>query len=385
MAKYYLDHHATTALADNVREKMYPFYAEEFANPHALYYQQSRKAFSACEESRQIVANTLHCKAREIYFTSGATEANNIAILGVYRALCNTGKKPHVMVSNIEHKAILAPVEYLKKQGCTVTLLPCDHHGLLNIDFLTQQLQSAKKNNETPFVSVMIANNEIGTIQDIDKIALLVKEYDGYIHSDIAQYFTRYLLDLKKTPLDYVSISGHKIHGPMGIGALYVRKKAPIEPLFFGGNQESGLRPGTLPVALIVGLGAAIEHMTENRYHYQSYISSMRDCLYDTLIKRYPDIIINGVWNNRQQYRLYHNLHISLLGADPQIFRNKLQYTALSFGSACSAGDNYFSHVLRAINIDATILATHIRIGLGYMNNIDDIDNIADDIINACQ
>lgn len=381
MQEIYVDHHATTPLSPLVLEAMMPFMQQQFGNPHALYYQQSRDAQIAAEQARAGIAQYINAKSSEIIFTSGATESNNIVIFGVIKAIEAQGKTPHIITSNIEHSAILAPAQYLNKKY-PVDIIPCDQYGRCDLDILEQRLKYARQQNHTALVSIMSANNEIGTFQRLENIAFLVKQYDGLLHSDATQSIGRQIIDMKKTPLDYLSFNAHKIYGPKGIGALFIRKKpkAPIAPLFYGGNQESGLRAGTLPVPLVVGFATAMRLIYDDMPNEKHRLSAMRDKLALLLQQQCPNMRINGVWQTRADERLAHNLHISLMGASAHEFRQYLKGVALSYGSACQAGDNKPSYILQAIGIDAKIQATHLRIGLGRDNHDDEMAVIAERI-----
>lgn len=378
MQEIYVDHHATTPLSPLVLEAMMPFMQQQFGNPHALYYQQSRDAQIAIEQARADISKHINAKTSEIIFTSGATESNNMVILGVTKAIEEQGKIPHIITSAIEHSAVLAPARYLNQQY-PVDFIPCDGYGRCDLDILEQKLKYAQQQNHIPLVSIMSANNEIGTFQPLENIALLVKQYHGLLHSDATQSIGRQIIDVKKIPLDYLSFNAHKIYGPKGIGALFIRKKpkAPIVPLFYGGNQESGLRAGTLPVPLVVGFAEAMRLIYDDMADEQQRLSNMRDELALLLQQQCPNMRINGVWQTRANERLAHNLHISLDGVSPNEFRQYLHNVALSYGSACQAGDSKPSYILQATGIDAKIQATHLRIGLGKDNHHDDMRIIA--------
>ncbi len=369
----YLDNHATTPVDPRVLAAMRPWWEENFANPHSVEHVLGRAAEEAVEVARSHVAALIGAEAREIVFTSGATEANNIAIKGAARfAASRGGERRRVVTLATEHKCALECVRDLAAEGFEPVVLPVGADGLLDLDALREALAAAP----TLLVSVMAVNNEIGVVQDLAAIGALVKAAGALFHTDAAQRVGRIPLDVEEIGADLLSISGHKIYGPKGIGALYVRRRPRVRlaPLFSGGGQERGLRSGTLPAPLVVGLGeaarvAGIEAMLDN-----GRIAGQRDRFLDALRAEVPEIRLNG----HPEHRVAGNLNITFPGGvDAQALMAAAPDVCVSTGSACSSAAVEPSYVLRAIGIPEAEARATLRIGIGRFTSPADADRAA--------
>ena len=341
MQGVYLDHGATTPLDEEVLEAMLPYLKEIHGNPSSVHSFGS-KARKGLNEAREKVAAALNASPEEIFFTSGATEANNIAIQGVARALSSRGR--HIITSSIEHHAVLDTVHYLGQVGFDVTFLPVDRYGIVDLDALVDSITE-----DTILVTVMTANNEIGTIQPIEKIAEICRERGIYFHTDAVQAIGHLPINLKEQPIDMLSLSAHKFYGPKGVGALYCRKGTKIGQLCFGGAQERKLRPGTENLPGIVGLGRAIELATSDIENKSKNLAALRDRLIRGLLE-IEDVRLNG----HPQKRLPGNVNVSVLYVEGEslLLDLNLKGVAASSGSACTSGSLEPSHVLTAIGLD---------------------------------
>lgn len=364
----YLDYHATTPMDPKVKESMLACCTDTFGNPSSATHSFGWKASMLVETARKQIADKIGASTGEITWTSGATEANNMVILGrFFHALKSGVKNPHIIVSNIEHKAVLQAAQSTEDFGGEVTVLEVDQFGKIN----PEQVRKAIKTN-TVLVSVMWANNEIGTLQDVVAIGRICHEHHVPFHTDAVQAFGRYPLNLREMPIDFLSASGHKIYGPKGVGILYARKKwrTEIRPLFFGGEQEKGLRPGTLNVAGIVGMAEAtvlmFNHMDEEGHR----LKNLRDHLQHNLQKAFPQILING----HPKDRLDHNLSMSFPYLSPDSLTMPLREFAISAGSACSSGSGGISYVLKAIGRTEKDAQVTLRVSLGRQTNKHDLD-----------
>ena len=355
----YLDYHATTPMDPRVREHLLNCCSETYGNPSSASHAYGWKASMLVENARKHIAERIGTSPSEITWTSGATEANNMVVLGRFFHCLKQGmKNPHIVVSSIEHKAVLQAAEAAKDFGAEVTELPVDQHGKID----PEQVRKAIKPN-TILVSIMWANNEIGTLQDVVSIGRICHEHHVPFHTDAVQAFGRYPLNLREMPIDFLSASAHKIYGPKGIGLLYARKKwrTEIRPLFYGGEQEKGLRPGTLNVPGIVGMSEATVLMFDSMNTEGPRLKAMRDHLEQSLLKAFPKILVNG----HPKDRLDHNLSLSFPHLSPDSLTLPLRDFALSSGSACSSGNNAISYVLRAIGRTEKECQTTLRISLG--------------------
>ena len=354
----YLDHHATTPLDPRVQAAMRPWWEENFANPGSVEHAMGRAAADAVELAREQIAELIGADAKEIVLTSGATEANNIAIKGAARFAGAEGPR-RVITLATEHKCVLETVRDLAAEGFEPVVLPVGADGLLDLDLLREALRTP-----TLLVSVMAVNNEIGVIQDLAAIGALVKEAGAALHVDAAQAAGRIALDVAEIRADLVSLSGHKMYGPKGVGALYVRRRPRmrVSPLFSGGGQERGLRSGTLAAPLVVGLGEAARIAAAEGLLDSGRIAGQREVLWQALSARVPGIRVNG----HGQRRVAGNLNITFPGGvDAQALMAAAPGLCVSTGSACSSAEVEPSYVLRAIGLDDTAARATLRLGLG--------------------
>jgi cysteine desulfurase len=357
----YLDYHATTPVDPRVLEAMLPFFTETFGNPASSSHQWGWKAQEAVESARREVAALIGASAREIVFTSGATESNNFAIRGV----ADTAARRHVVVSAIEHKSVLEASGRLGGAGWRVSVVPVGRDGRLDLDALNAAVTA-----ETALVSVMAANNEIGVIQPVAEIAAIAHARGALVHSDAAQAAGKIPIDVGAMGVDLLSLTGHKMYGPKGCGALFVRKRTELAPLIIGGGQERGLRSGTLNVPGIVGLGRACAIGKAEMAGESARLARLRDRLLEGLSSQLDGVTVNG----SLAHRLPHNLHVSFAGVDGESLLIGISDIAVSSGSACSSASEAPSHVLRAIFGDETVPAAAIRFGLGRFTSDADID-----------
>lgn len=362
----YLDYMASTPLDSQVFTVMQPYYVDPLwcANPASTHHALGQAALKAVDEARQQIADAIGAEPHELIFTSGATESNNLAILGASRFYERQGR--HLITLATEHKAVLNVFETLEKQGFKVTYLKPKANGLVDLDDLEAAFQ-----DDTILVSIMHVNNEIGVIQDIAGIASRVKAKGALFHVDAAQSFGPLGVNLKQVPVDLMSFSGHKIYGPKGIGALYIRKRPRVNlcPLFFGGSQEQGLRPGTLATPLIVGLAKAMVLANELRDSEQQRLRGYRDTLFYAIDK------IKGItWNGDLNTRIPANLNFSIDGVDGSDLIPDLYPLILSSQSACSVALGSSSHVLKALGVPDYLARASIRLSIGRMTKSSEIE-----------
>jgi cysteine desulfurase len=345
----YLDHQATTPLDPRVFEAMRPWLdGRRFGNPHSANHRAGWQAAEAIERARAEVAALIGALPGEILFTSGATEANNLALFGASR----DGRA--VVVSAIEHPSVLDCLPALERRGRRVRMVPVDRDGLLRLDELGHP-------PEGDLVSVMAANNEVGTVQPLDAITASCRARGALLHTDAVQLLSTAPLDVRVLGIDLLSLSGHKLYGPMGIGALFVRDGLDLEPQLFGGGQQAGRRPGTLPVALCVGLGEACRIAREEREQDARRLHALRERLLGGLKARVPDVR----WNGSREHGLAGCLNVTFPGIDAEDLLLDLPDLALSSGSACSTGRGGPSHVLLAMGRTPEEAHASIRFGLG--------------------
>jgi len=374
MHAIYFDYNATTPCDQKVVDKMLPFYNQIFGNPANTFHYQGRRAQSAIENAREQVASSIYADPGEIFFTSGATESNNLAIFGTAR-LANENKHKKIVTCSIEHKAVLVPCEILSEQGFDIEILPVDKLGRVNVEDATSAI-----NNQTFLVSIQIANNEIGTIQSVADISNIAHAHGALMHTDAAQAVGKIPVNVNELDIDLLSFSGHKIYGPKGIGVLYIRNGRgviPIEPLQFGGGQEGRIRPGTLNVPGIVGLGEACRIINEELPDERLRITTLRDQLEKNLLDHIPELNINGDRNNR----LPNTSSLIFPGIEADVFLINLSEVMLSTGSACSSGAIEPSHVLQAIGLNREDAYSTIRASLGRCTTVDEINRASDYII----
>ena len=366
----YLDYAATTPIDKEVLKAMMPYFKKDFGNPSSLH-RFGQIARVAIDEARRKVAKFLNCQEDEVVFTGSATEANNLAIFGVVRALKKKGIKPHIITSKIEHHAVLHPFEELEKEGIEVSFLAPNKEGIIEV----KEIQNAIKEN-TVFVSVMYANNEIGTIQPIKEIGQFLakinkeRKHKIYFHTDAVQAVNYLDCDVQKLKVDLLTLSAHKIYGPKGVGALFIKKGTPIKPIIYGGGHEFGLRSGTENVAGIVGLGKAIELVEKHKDDIER-IKKLRDKIIEK-VSKIPNTRLNG----SKEKRLPNNANISISGAEGESLVIALDQhgIAVSTGSACSSKDLKPSHVLLAIGLSPKEAHGSLRITLGRFTTEEEVD-----------
>lgn len=370
----YLDYQASTPCDSRVVEAMLPYFGAHFGNPHSIDNRHGREAEAAVERARGQVADLIGAEAREIVFTSGATEANNLAVKGASRFLKD--RRPHVISCLTEHKCVLESVHRLEKEGLRVTWLPVGGDGLIDLDQLAAALDE-----ETALVSIMAVNNEIGVIQPIAEIGALCRENGALFHTDAAQAAGKIPLDVEAMKIDLLSISGHKMYGPMGIGALYVRRRPRVrlEPLFDGGGQERGVRSGTLPGPLCVGLGAACAIASNEMAAEAGRLAVLRDRLLGALQTHLTDVHLNGATGQH----IPGNLNLGFAGVEAKDLIQALPGLSVSTGSACTSASVEPSYVLRALGLSDAAARTSIRFGLGRPTTESEIDAAAEMIVAA--
>jgi cysteine desulfurase len=362
----YFDHNATTPLHPAVWEAMYPFLTEAFGNPSSLHADGLR-ARDAVEEARERVARLLGASADEIVFTSGGTEADNLAILG--SVLARRLQGGHIVTSQIEHPAVLGSCHALETQGCRVTRLPVGSAGTIDPDDLAAALS-----DDTLLVTLMHANNEIGTIQPVRACAALARARGILVHTDAVQSVGKVATPVDELGVDLLSLSGHKIHGPKGVGALYVRRGTGLDPLVTGGPQERGLRGGTEPVAAIVGLGVAAQLAAASLSAEMSRVAALRDHLEQGVLASIPEVLVNG----RPAPRLPTTTNLSFKGVDGQslVVALDLKGVATSTGSACSSGSLEPSPVLVAMGLPSEWVRGAVRFSLGAGNTLQEVETV---------
>lgn len=366
----YLDNNSTTRVDPAVVEQMLPFLTETYGNASSVTHLYGQVAAKAVSTAREQVANLLNCETKAIIFTSGATESNNIAIQGVMRA---SKKGKHLVTNAAEHKAVLDPANRLAREGFEVTVLPVDRFGSVSVDDVVHAIR-----DDTALVSIMHANNEVGTVNPIKAIAKQCKKAGVLFHTDASQTAGKIPIDLSDGLVDLLSLSAHKYYGPKGIGVLYVRPGSPriqIEPLVEGGGHERRIRSGTLPVHQIVGLGAASLLATKNLQIEAALLSTLRERLKLRLMEQIEDVILNG----HETQRLPGNLHISIPGVNSDALMMSLRdHVAMSSGSACTTLSPEPSHVLVAMGVPISLIASSLRFGIGRFNTSEEIDTVSD-------
>ncbi len=358
----YLDNAATTKIDEKVLKAMEPYLTEKYGNASSLHT-IGLEAKRALEQSRDTVAKSIKAKPDEIIFTSGGTESNNLALKGVI--FSNPGKK-HIITTSIEHSSILETCKWLEKQGIKITYLPVDSEGFVNLEKLNNSITK-----QTALVSIIHANNEIGTIQNIKEIGKICKEKNVLFHIDACQSFTKVPIDVKKQNIDLISLNSHKIHGPKGVGALYIRRGIRITPLLHGGGHEKGVRSGTENIAGIVGFAEAIKLAKPK---YNNYMRKLRDKLIEEILK-IPKTNLNGPTGKN---RLCNNINICFNNIDGEAIGGYLNAYNIysSTGSACSSHRLEPSHVLRAIGLSTKQANSSIRLSLSRFNTKKEIDYV---------
>lgn len=359
---YYFDNSATTKLDPKVLKSMMPFLKENYGNPSSIY-SLGRKSKDAIENAREQVAKSLGCKRKDIFFTSSGSESDNWAIKGV--ALANKEKGKHIITTNIEHHAVLHTCEYLEKQGFEVTYLPVKENGIVDINKVKKAIKK-----DTILISVMYANNEIGTIQPIEEIGRIAKEKGIYFHTDAVQAVGNLEIDLEDLDVDLLTLSGHKLNGPKGVGVLYIRDGVKIDNLIHGGGQEKGKRASTENVANIVGLGTAIELATDNIK--KKHLIKLREKCIEGIMDKIPDTILNG----DKEKRLPGNVNVCfryIEGESILLMLDQLGICASS-GSACTSGSLEPSHVLLAIGLKHEVAHGSLRLSFSKDNTEKEVE-----------
>jgi len=373
----YLDCHATTPVDKRVLAAMLPYFTENFGNPASINHLFGWEAEAAVKQARETLAEAIHGTPEEIIFTSGATEANNLAIKGVAETYFAKGQ--HIVTVATEHSAVLDPCEYLKTLGFTITILPVQTDGLIDLIQLEKALRP-----DTILVSVMAANNEIGVLQPLAEIGEICRDQQIIFHTDAAQAIGKIPLDVQQMKIDLMSLTAHKIYGPKGIGALYVRRRNPrvqLAPQQHGGGHERGMRAGTLYTPQVVGFGKAVEIALAEQETENQRITELRHRLWMQL-STLTGVIMNG----HPSQRLGGNLNISVEGVDGAALLLGLQSTmAVSSGSACSSTSTAPSHVLTALGHSKQLAYASIRFGIGRFNTPDEIDQVAQQVIATIQ
>jgi len=369
----YLDHQATTPVDERVLDAMLPYFRDEFGNAASVSHAFGWRARAAVDDARERLAASVGARPEEIVFTSGATESNNLALLGGARA--RRAHRDRVITLATEHHAVLDPVAALGRDGWKASVLPVEPDGLLDLARLDEALDEG-----TSIVSVMAANNEIGVLQSLAEIGARCRAHGAWFHSDAAQAVGKVPIHVEEQSIDLLSSSGHKVYGPKGVGALYVRGRRPrvrLEPLFYGGGHERGLRPGTLPVALIVGLARAVDLCVEEREREARRLSGLRDRLLGLLRAGLDGLVLNG----HAERRLPGNLNVSFEGVDGDRLLLALPDIAVSSGSACTSADPRPSHVLAALQRPPALARASLRFGLGRGTTEEEIDRAAERVI----
>ncbi len=375
----YLDYQATTPVDPRVLEAMLPYFTQQFGNAGSISHELGRAARDAVQLARATIASSLSAQPNEIVFTSGATESNNLALRGVMERTRRRGK--HIVSVATEHKAILDPLAHLARRDCEVTLLPVDATGLLNLEQLISALR-----DDTCLVSVMLANNEIGTIQPLAEVGRICRERGMVFHTDATQAVGKLPIDVESLYVDLLSFSAHKFFGPKGVGGLYIRRSAPpvrLESQIDGGGQEGGLRSGTLNVPGIVGMAKALQIAVAEMAEETTRLANLRDTLFSRLQDKIPELQINGPPLDQRELRLSHNLNCTFPGVQGETLMLSMPELALSSGSACTSANPEPSHVLQAIGRTPDQTRSSLRFGLGRFTTESEIEKAAEIVVAA--
>jgi len=369
----YMDNHATTRVDPRVLEAILPYFTEKYGNAASRNHEFGWKAEEAVENARGQIARLVHASPKEIIFTSGATESDNLALKGAVEAYCTKGN--HVITQVTEHKAVLDVCKHLEKSGCEVTYLPVSKDGLINLNDLRRAITP-----KTILISIMHANNEIGVVQPIEEIGRIAKEKGVLFFVDAAQSVGKIPVDVEKFGIDLLAVSAHKIYGPKGVGALYVRRKNPrveLSPMIDGGGHERGLRSGTLNVPGIVGLGKACEICEKELTVEGERLRALRDKLKDAILSQLDDTFVNG----SMTHRLPNNLNLSFAGVEGDALLMGINDVAVSSGSACTSATLEPSYVLRALGVPEDLAHSSIRFGLGRFNTNEEVDYVTGRVV----
>ena len=366
----YFDNAASTAVHPEVVKEMLPYFDIQYGNPSSIH-QFGRKAKNAIEKARKQVAALIDAEPNEIIFTSGGTESNNSIFYGCIKFQGNKFELNHIITSLIEHDAVLEPVKEFEENGVQVTYLPVDEHGLVNPDDITKSI-----NKQTTIVSIMFANNEVGTIQPIKEISKICNKYQIPLHTDAVQAVGKVPINVKELGVDALSISSHKINGPKGVGALFIKKGFTVAANIVGGGQENGMRSGTENVASIVGFGKACEiaknQLSDNISHFQT----LHSLILSRIVKEIPYVKSNG----HPEKRIFNNVHLTFMGVNGEDLIIKLDEhgIAASTGSACSVHTQKASHVLKAMGFNHEQITGSLRMSFGYMNTLDEVNQVVE-------
>ena len=366
--KIYLDHNATTPVYPEVLEAMLPFYKEGFGNASSIH-SFGREAKVALEESREKISKLLNADPLEIYFTSGGTESDNLAVKGI--AWANRKKGNHIITSKIEHHAILESCKYLEREGFEVTYLPVDKYGLVAPDELKKNIKK-----ETILVSIMHANNEVGTIEPIPELSKIARENGVYFHTDAVQSTGKIKIDVNSLGVDLLSLSAHKFYGPKGVGAIYIKRGVRLTPLAHGGHHEKARRAGTENVPGIVGLAKALEIANRDMEKEDKRLKNLSERFFEKITEQIPDVYLNG----HPELRIPNTLNLSFKGVEGEsiILSLDLKGIAVASGSACTSGTLEPSHVLSAMGVPPDLAQSSLRFSFGRSNTIDDIDYVVE-------
>lgn len=368
----YLDYQSTTPCDPRVVDAMLPYFTEKFGNPHSRNHHYGWEAEGAVEEARAQVAHLIGANPKEVIFTSGATESNNLALKGAISFYGS--EKKHIITTTIEHKCILDTCRHLEEEGYEVTYLPVQPNGLVDLDLLEQAIRP-----DTLMVSIIAVHNEIGVIQPLKKIGEITRRKGIFFHTDAAQATGKIEINVEEMNIDLLSISGHKIYGPKGIGALYVRRKPRVRlnAMINGGGQERGMRSGTLPTPLCVGLGAACAIAENEMGAEKARLQELFDYFVDKIFSALPDVYLNG----ERHQRYPGNINISFAYVEGEGLMMGLKDLAISSGSACTSASLEPSYVLRALGVGEELAHTSLRIGFGRFTTKEDVTYAADRII----
>jgi cysteine desulfurase len=377
----YLDYNASTPVDERVLSTMLPYFSEVYGNPSNGYHWQGRKAARAIESARGAIASLIGAQASEIIFTSGATESNNLAILGFARA--SKGIERHnrtrIVISSVEHKAVIQPAKTLSAEGFEVVFLPVDNRGIVKVEEAEKLID-----DRTLMVSIQAANNETGVIHPIPELIDIAHQHGAIFHCDAAQAVGRIPVDVKAWDVDLLSLSGHKFYGPKGIGALYLKGgqfRSTFEPLCFGGNQEKGTRPGTENVPAIVGLGEASRLAQELLEEERQSIQQLRDMMEERLLEQLPSASVNGAGAKR----LPNTINITIPKVPADVLLLNLPEVMMGTGSACSSGTPSPSHVLLSMGLNSELASATVRISLGRFTSEEEIERAINLIILAVE
>ena len=385
----YLDNHATTRVDPRVLAAMLPYFSEQYGNAGSTSHRFGEAAHRAVLDAVQGIAKCLAAKPEEILFTSGATESNNLAIRGIAERKRRRGN--HIVSVTTEHHAVLEPLRLLEQRGYDVTLLEVEQHPSPRAGWLDPQSVADAIRDDTILVSVMMANNEIGVIQSLDEIGEICRRHGVLLHSDATQAVGKLPMNLDELPVDLMSFTAHKIYGPKGIGALYVRSGLPrvrLEPQISGGGQQAGIRSGTLNIPGIVGLAKALEICVESLEEESQELSKMRNGLWQGLVDHLDEVVLCGPdlnieGSSGQPLRLPGNLNVSFGNVDGEALLLALDQFALSSGATCASQDPGPSHVLLALGMGEDMARSSLRFGLGRFNTFEEIEHVLGEIVPA--